>query len=353
MMRDSYGREIRDLRISVTDRCNFGCSYCKSAEPAGSEPLARPSAGQAGKPGTRNGEAVSLDDFYRLARIFAGLGITKVRVTGGEPLLRAGVEDFIARLSTIPGLDDRTLTTNGWLLADKAPALARAGLTRVNISMDSVNRERFARMAQVEAKARRALDGVDAYDRVVAGIEASQRAGFAPVKVNVVLVRGLNHDEVVDFAAFGRERGLVMRFIEFMPLDADRGWRREQVVTAAEVLEQINAVYPLEELGRDNPHSTARKYRYLDGAGEIGLVAPVSLPFCGACSRIRLTADGKIRTCLFSLLDHDVKPLLRDGASDADIADFIVRVTQTKEEGHHINGPDFVKPERTMLFIGG
>ncbi len=327
MLRDSYGREIRDLRISVTDRCNFLCFYCKSADPV--------------KYG-HGRDAVSLDDFFRLARIFAGLGITKVRVTGGEPLLRRGIEDFIARLGTIPGLDDRAITTNGWLLAEKAGALAAAGLTRVNISMDSVHREKFAH-----------ITGVDAYGRVVAGIEASQRAGFTPVKVNAVLVRGLNDDEILDFARFGRERGVTIRFIEFMPLDADRNWTRERVVTAAEVLERIGTLYPLEEIGRDNASSTARRYRYADGAGEIGIVAPVSLPFCGACSRIRLTADGKIRTCLFSLFDHDVTHLLRNGASDEEIRDFIVRLAQSKEERHHINDPDFVKPERTMLFIGG
>jgi GTP 3',8-cyclase len=327
MLRDSFGREIRDLRISVTDRCNFRCFYCKSADPV--------TYGH-------GHDAVPLDDFYRLARIFAGLGITKVRVTGGEPLLRAGITEFIRKLSTIAGLEDRAITTNGWLLAEKADGLAEAGLTRVNISMDSVHREKFARVTRL-----------DAYDRVVAGIEASQRSGFTPVKVNAVLVRGLNDDEIVDFATFGRERGVVVRFIEFMPLGADRNWTRDRVVTAAEVLETIDAVYPLEELGRDNPSSTARKYRYKDGAGEIGMVAPVSLPFCGACSRIRLTADGKMRTCLFSLFDHDIAHLLRNGASDEQIRDFIVRIAQSKEERHHINDPDFVKPERTMLFIGG
>jgi len=326
MLQDSYGRQIHDLRISVTDRCNFRCFYCKSADP-----MTYPKT-----------EPVSLDDFCRLARIFAGLGVTKVRITGGEPLLRHGVERFIARLAEIPGLEDRALTTNGWLLAEKARALAEAGLTRINVSMDSVHADKFARITRT-----------DAYDRVLHGIEAAQDAGLHPVKVNVVLVRGMNDDEVVDFARFAREHRVIVRFIEFMPLGADRNWTRELVVTAREVVEKISAVYPLVPLERDTPSSTARRYRFAEGEGEIGLVAPVSQPFCGMCSRIRLTADGKIRTCLFSLYDHDVKPMLRNGATDEDIAGFIQRLTWRKEERHHINDPDFVKPERTMVFIGG
>ena len=327
MLTDSYGRQIHDLRISVTDRCNFRCYYCKSADPIA----------------YHGSDAVSLDDFARLARVFAGLGISKVRVTGGEPLLRHGIERFVEHLSATPGIEDRAVTTNGWMLADKARALAAAGLNRVNISMDSVDREKFRR-----------ITATDGYARVLAGIEAAQAAGLHPVKVNVVLVRGFNDDEIVGFARFARERDVILRFIEFMPLDADRHWTREMVVPAAEVVEKIGAVYPLVSIGRDAPYSTARRYRFADGGpGEIGVVAPVTLPFCGMCSRVRVTSDGKIRTCLFSLLDHDVKPLLSNGAADGDIADFIRRVTLLKEERHHINDPDFVKPQRTMVFIGG
>ncbi len=326
MLLDSYGRDIHDLRISVTDRCNFRCFYCKSADPVTHA----------------THEPVSFTDFVRLARVFAGLGIRKVRVTGGEPLLRHGIESFIESLSQIPGLDDRAITTNGWMLAEKAPALQRAGLTRVNISMDSVDREKFRKITRTDGLA-----------HVIAGIEAAQKTGFHPVKVNVVLVRGLNDDEIVDFANFARERQVILRFIEFMPLDADRHWTRDLVVTAAEVVETIGQVYPLEPLLPDNPSSTALKYRFADGKGEIGLVAPVSRPFCGMCSRVRLTADGKLRTCLFSLFDHDVKPLLRREASDEELAGFIVRVAGSKEKGHRINEPDFVQPERTMVFIGG
>jgi GTP 3',8-cyclase len=327
MLNDSYGRQIQDLRISVTDRCNFRCVYCKSADPVH---YART-------------DGVSLDEYARLARIFVGLGIRKVRVTGGEPLLRTGIESFIEQLSSIEGLEDRAITTNGWLLADKAHALARAGLTRVNISMDSVHREKFQRITLT-----------DGYDRVISGIEAVQDAGLHPVKVNVVLVRGFNDDEIVDFATFARARDVVLRFIEYMPLDADRHWSADMVVPAAEVVEKIGAVYPLVPIGREVPSSTARRFRFADGApGEIGVVAPVTQSFCGHCSRIRLTSDAKIRTCLFSMLDHDLKPLLRSGASDQQIEDFIIRVTLLKEERHHINEPDFVQPERTMVFIGG
>jgi GTP 3',8-cyclase len=326
MLEDSHGRAIRDLRISITDRCNFRCFYCKSADPMV----------YAGK------DAVSLEEFYRLARVFAGLGIEKVRVTGGEPMLRSGLEGFIRKLAGIPGLRDRALTTNGWMLAQHAQGLAEAGLTRINVSMDSVSREKFQRITRT-----------DGFAKVVEGIDAAKAAGLHPVKVNVVLVRGLNDDEVVGFARFGREHGVTVRFIEFMPLDADRNWTRDLVVGGREVVEQIDAVYPLEPIGRDHPSSTARRFRFADGAGEIGTVSPVSQPFCGACSRIRLTSDGKIRTCLFSLLDHDVKPLLRDGSSDEELAGFIQRVALRKEAGHRINEADFVKPERSMVFIGG
>jgi cyclic pyranopterin phosphate synthase len=326
MLQDSYGRHINDLRISITDRCNFRCFYCKSADP-----MTYP-----------KGEPMSLDDFCRLGRIFAGLGIKKIRLTGGEPLLRAGIEKLVKRLASIQGIEDLAITSNGWLLADKAKALADAGLNRINISMDSVHREKFAKITRT-----------DGFDRVIEGIKASQESGLHPVKVNAVLVRGLNDDEVEDFARFAREHEVIIRFIEFMPLDADRNWTRDLVVTAREVFERINAVFPLEPLAASAPSETARKYRFADGRGEIGLVAPVSMPFCGFCSRIRLTADGKIRTCLFSTHDHDVKPLLRNGATDDDIAGYITELTSHKEQRHHINDPDFVPANRSMVFIGG
>jgi cyclic pyranopterin phosphate synthase len=288
-------------------------------------------------------DPMSLQEIERMARIFAGLGIQKIRLTGGEPLLRNGIERLVGQIAAIPGIRDVALTTNGWLLAEKAAALAAAGLNRVNISMDSVHREKFAQITRT-----------DAYDKVLHGIEAAQATGLAPVKVNAVLVRGLNDDEVVEFARFARERGVIMRFIEFMPLDADRHWTRDLVVTAREVYQQIHAAFPLVPAAQESPSETARRFRFADGApGEIGLVAPVSMPFCGFCSRIRLTADGKVRTCLFSMRDHDLKPLLRNGAGDAQIAERLRTLTRHKEERHHINDPDFVQPERTMVFIGG
>jgi GTP 3',8-cyclase len=324
---DGYGRRISDLRISITDRCNFRCFYCKSANPIHYSKQ----------------EQMSLEEIVRLARIFADLGIEKIRLTGGEPLLRSGVEKLVAQIAAIPGITDLALTTNGWLLHDKARALADAGLTRINVSMDSVHPEKFAEITRT----------ADAFDKVIAGIQAAQAAGLQPVKVNAVLVRGLNDDEVEEFATFAREHHVIVRFIEFMPLDADRHWTRDLVVTAEEVRRRIDAVYPLDNYTRDTPSETARKYRFADGKGEIGLVAPVSLPFCGHCSRIRMTADAKVRTCLFSTSDHDLRPLLNSGADDAEISGFIRDLTLHKEERHHINDPDFVPANRSMVFIGG
>jgi cyclic pyranopterin phosphate synthase len=325
-LQDGYGRRITDLRISITDRCNFRCFYCKSADPMTHSKF----------------EAMSLDEIVRLAGIFAGMGIEKIRLTGGEPLLRAGVEKLVERIAKIPGIRDLALTTNGWLLPEKAQALKDAGLTRINISMDSVHREKFAQITRT-----------DAFDKVIAGIQAAKDAKLQPVKVNAVLVRGLNDDEVEEFATFAREHQVIVRFIEFMPLDADRHWTHDLVVTAEEVRRRIHAVYPLANYTRDTPSETARKFRFADGKGEIGLVAPVSLPFCGFCSRIRLTSDAKVRTCLFSTSDHDLRPLLASGADDPAIAEFIRDLTLHKEERHHINDKDFVPANRSMVFIGG
>jgi GTP 3',8-cyclase len=322
---DKFDRQITDLRVSVTDRCNFRCVYCRSADPENH---------------MAHHELLEWNEFERLARILVGMGIRKVRVTGGEPLVRPGVENFIARLKAI-GVHDLSMTTNGYLLAERVDALVAAGLDRINISLDSLDREKFERVTRTKT-----------FDDVMAGIEAAQNSPLRPVKVNAVLVRGLNDDEVEAFAEFARRRDLIMRFIEFMPLDADRAWTRDIMVPAAEVYRRISARWPLEPIAHDRSE-TARKYRFLDGPGEIGLIAPVTQPFCGFCSRIRLTADGKLRTCLFSKDDHDLKFLLRGGASDEDIANEICSIVAQKESGHRINEPDFVPPSRTMVYIGG
>ena len=323
---DKFGRQIKDLRVSVTDRCNFRCVYCRSADPENYRD---------------HDEILSWDELRRLVRIFVPLGISKVRITGGEPLVRDGVESFISYLKTI-GVEDLSMTTNGRLLADRCEKLIAAGLDRINISLDSLDPIKFQKITRTRS-----------YDTVMRGIDAAQKSRLAPVKINAVLVRGFNEDEVEAFAAFARERGVIMRFIEFMPLDADRHWSRELMVSAKQVYERIHAQWPLEQIPHEKSE-TARKYRFVDGApGEIGLIAPVTQAFCGHCSRIRLTADGKLRTCLFSKEDHDLRALLRAEASDEEIVDWIRSVVTEKEEGHRINEPDFVPPSRTMVFIGG
>jgi cyclic pyranopterin phosphate synthase len=325
-LQDQFGRPITDLRISVTDRCNFRCFYCRSADPENYR---------------EHDKILSWKEFERLGRVFHALGIRKVRVTGGEPLVREGVESFVAQLSGI-GFADLSMTTNGHLLSERCEKLLEAGLKRINISLDSLNPDKFEKITRTKT-----------FASVMAGIAAAQKSRLAPAKVNAVLVRGFNDDEVESFAQFARERGVIMRFIEFMPLDADRHWSRDVVVPAAEVHARIHARWPLVQI----PHEvseTARKYRFADGApGEIGLIAPVTQPFCGHCSRIRLTADGKLRTCLFSKEDHDLRSLLRENASDEDLAIYIRSVVNEKEKGHRINEPDFVPPSRTMVFIGG
>ena len=324
-LQDKFGRQITDLRISITDRCNFRCVYCRSADPENH---------------MASSALLRWEEFDRLARILVGMGIRKIRVTGGEPLVRDGVEDFIARLHSL-GVHDLSLTTNAHLLADRCDRLVAAGLNRINISLDSLDQARFEKITRTKS-----------FHNVIAGIDAAQASALRPVKVNAVLVRGINDDEVEAFAEFAHDRDLTMRFIEYMPLDADRHWTRDLVVTAAEIHRRISVRWPLVQVAHERSE-TARKYKFADGRGEIGLIAPVSQPFCGFCSRIRLTADGKLRTCLFSKDDHDLKALLRGGASDDEIAEDIRAVVHEKEKGHRINEPDFVPPSRSMVFIGG
>jgi cyclic pyranopterin phosphate synthase len=322
---DKFGRQIYDLRVSVTDRCNFRCVYCRSANPENN---------------MAEHALLEWDEYERLVRILVGMGIRKVRVTGGEPLVRPGVEDFIGRLKKL-GVQDLSMTTNGHLLVDRLDALVAAGLDRINISLDSLNKEKFEQVTRTKT-----------FNQVMAGIEAAQASPLRPVKVNAVLVRGLNDDEVEAFAEFAREKDIVMRFIEYMPLDADRAWTRDLMVPAAEVYQRISARWPLIAVVHERSE-TARKYRFADGRGEIGLIAPVTQPFCGHCSRLRLTADGKLRTCLFSKDDHDLRGLLRNGSTDREIGDAIHAIVDQKEKGHRINEPDFAAPSRTMVFIGG
>ena len=327
-LRDKHGRFITDLRISITDRCNYKCVYCRT-----------------GNEGALYSD-LPFSDYLRLARIFVGLGIEKLRLTGGEPLLRNGLVDFVHELASLRTLSgdapDLALTTNGHLLPDLAAPLKAAGLRRVTVSMDAVDRDKFARITRV----------ANGYDNVLAGIRASRRAGLDPVKVNCVLLRGFNEDQIVEFARFSREEGVVVRFIEFMPLEEDRVWSPEVVVRMDEILEALNRFRPVKQLP-NGLSETARRYTFDDGVGEIGIIAPVSHPFCGHCSRIRLTSDGKIRTCLFSLLDHDLAGRMYAGATDDEMADYIHSVVDRKEARHHIGEPGFVKPSRSMVHIGG
>lgn len=326
-LRDSHGRVIRDLRLSVTDRCNFRCTYCM------------PEAGIQWKPRT---EILSLEELQVLAEIFVSLGVTKLRVTGGEALLRRNVVSLIRNLAKLPGVEDLALTTNGFFLKEFAADLAAAGLRRVTISLDSLDRKGFQNLTKV-----------DALDRVLESIGVAQTHGLTPLKVNCVIIKDFNDREIEDFAAFARDYGVSMRFIEYMPLDGPGEWSREMVYPGRDIHRRINALYPLERVAGE-ASETARKYRFADGApGEIGIIAPVTEPFCGACSRIRLTADGKIRTCLFSTVEYDVRDALRAGASRADLVAIIRDAVAKKEPGHRINQPDFVPPSRTMSCIGG
>jgi cyclic pyranopterin phosphate synthase len=328
LLADKFGRTISDLRISITDRCNYKCVYCRS-----------------GNEGALYGD-LPFADYLRMARILVGLGIEKVRITGGEPLLRSGVVDFVrelAQLRTIKGDPlDLALTTNGHLLAEMARPLKTAGLNRVTVSMDAVDPDRFARITRV-------LNG---YDNVLSGIRAARRAGLWPLKVNCVLMRGFNEDQIIPFGMFAREEGVIVRFIEFMPLEEGRSWSPNTVVTLDEIVTRMGEYRPLVEIPRGRSE-TARRYRFDDGVGEIGIIAPVSHPFCGHCSRIRITSDGKVRTCLFSVWDHDLHARMQQGDSDDELAEFIRGVVQNKEPRHHIGEPDFVPASRTMVHIGG
>lgn len=327
-LKDSFGRPIRDLRISITDRCNFRCFYCMPTEAMEWQPKS---------------EILSYEEIIALAEVFVGLGISKLRVTGGEPMLRRDIETLIERLAGIEGVEDLAMTTNAHFLRGRARGLKEAGLQRITISLDSLTPERFS-----------LLTGRNELDRVLDGIDAVLETGLRPVKINCVMMRGINDDQAIRFAEFAREKDVSVRFIEFMPLDNGKVWRRDMVVPGEETRGRIHQAFPLERVVSGNLSETARRWQFADGApGEVGFINPVTQPFCGHCSRIRLTADGMIRTCLFSTVEHSIKRLLRSGAGADDLIAFILATVEKKEDRHHINDPEFVQPLRTMSCIGG
>lgn len=337
-LRDRFGRAITDLRLSVTDRCNYKCIYCRT-----------------GNEGAQYTE-LAIDDYLRMSRILVSLGIEKIRLTGGEPLLRSGLVEMVRELSTLRTafLPDGTptdagepldlaLTTNGHLLESLASPLKEAGLGRVTVSMDAVEPETFAAITRVPRS----------FDRVLAGVRKAADVGLGPVKVNCVLLRGFNDHQIEAFAEFSRREGVIVRFIEFMPLEEDRSWKPETVVSMDELVTRLNAYRPLVELPQHTASETARRFTFDDGKGEIGIIAPVSRPFCGHCSRIRITSDGKLRTCLFSQSDHDLYGQMLRGGTDEDLSAYIRKIVLKKEERHHIGEPGFEKPSRNMVHIGG
>jgi len=326
-LRDSWGRAIKSLRVSVTDKCNFRCRYCMPAE--GLEWLERD-------------ELLSFEEIERLVRVLARMGVDEVRLTGGEPLVRRDLPTLVGMLAATPGVRDLSLTTNGVLLDRFAAPLVEAGLRRLNVSLDSLSHVRFAEITRR-----------DALDRVLAGLaEAERHPELRPIKVNCVAIKGFTEEEVPALAELARRKPYVVRFIEFMPLDADQAWRGDDVLTGGEIRALIEERWPLEELPA-KASSTARRFRFADGAGEIGFVNPVSEPFCSTCDRIRLTADGQLRTCLFSRREWDLKTPLRDGSSDERLEELIRFAVAHKELKHKINDPGFVRASRSMSQIGG
>jgi GTP 3',8-cyclase len=324
---DGHGRRISDLRVSVTDRCNFRCQYCMPAE---------------GLPWLERSAVLSFEEIERLVALFASMGVTDVRLTGGEPLVRRDFPTLVAMLARIEGVDDLSLTTNGYLLERDAAALVAAGIDRVNVSIDSLQCDRFFQITRRDSLAQ-VLRGLDALAR---------HPEVHPIKVNAVAIRGFTEQEAVPFAEFARSTAFQVRFIEFMPLDADHAWTRDSVLTGDELRAIIDAVHPLEELPRE-PSATARVFRFRDGRGEIGFINPVSEPFCADCNRIRLTAEGKLRTCLFSMHETDLRAPLREGASDSELAGLVRDAVWRKELKHHVGEPGFRQPARTMSAIGG
>jgi len=327
ILRDGHGRVIGDLRVSVTDRCNFRCQYCMPAE---------------GMPWLERAEILRFEEITRLVSIFASMGVGDVRLTGGEPLVRREFPKLVSMLREVPDLRELSVTTNGFLLGRDAEALVRAGVDRFNVSVDSLQRDRFYELTRR-----------DALEQVLAGLE--HLASFPeahPIKINAVAIRGFTEEEVLPFARLARETPYQVRFIEFMPLDADRAWTPGQVLTGEEIRAAIDAAYPLEAEPRQ-PNATARVYHFADGHGRIGFINPVSEPFCADCNRVRLTADGRLRTCLFSLNETDLRTPLRDGSTDFELETIIRDAVWRKELKHHVGEPGFIQPARSMSAIGG
>ncbi|MEX0700959.1 MAG: GTP 3',8-cyclase MoaA [Planctomycetales bacterium] len=325
---DTFGRTHDNLRISVTDRCNIRCFYCMPAEDVQFMDRA---------------ELLTFEEIERFVRVAVGLGVTKIRLTGGEPLVRRDLDVLVRMIADIEGIRDIGLTTNGILLADQAQPLYDAGLRRINVSLDALTPEKFKRITRREG-----------FEKVIAGIQAAQAAGFDPVKVNAVSVRGLTEEEIVPFGHFARETGVEVRFIEFMPLDADNAWQREKVLFAHEILETLaREIMPLVPCGHLYAGAPATEFVFEDGLGRIGMIASVSQPFCMSCNRFRLTADGKLRNCLFSLEETDIKSLIRGDAGDEAIAEAVRGSIAAKKEGHEINTARFIQPSRPMYSIGG
>jgi GTP 3',8-cyclase len=345
---DSHGRILRDMRVSVTDRCNFRCLYClpETEEAAnfyqtrfGHAPDAASRIVRQWQP---EAAILSFEEIARAAKVAAGLGIDKIRLTGGEPLLRPQIEKLVDMIARIPGITDLAMTTNGFLFPRKGAALRDAGLRRVSFSIDSLDTANFKR-----------ITGRDGLSAVLESIDLALELGLHPVKINAVMIRGINDHEIESLADFAVQKNLSLRFIEFMPLDSGRAWHKELVVPGREILHRLRKRFPLEPVAARTASETATRWSLPGGRAEIGIIAPVSEPFCGHCNRVRLTADGKIRTCLFSVVEHDLRSLLRNGASDDAIADFLKAVAWQKEARHHIGESDFVQPKRTMSCIGG
>lgn len=343
---DRLGREMGDLRISVTDRCNLRCLYCLPETEEAANFYRDKSQNVASEPIPYNwkpkSQILTFDEIERVTRVFASLGVTKLRLTGGEPLLRRDFASLLSQLSAIPGIEDIAMTTNGFRFRDYGRQLKEAGLSRISFSLDALDAELFE-----------TVTGRPGLQQTLDAIEFAKELDLHPIKVNAVIIRDLNESQILPLIEYAQAAGVILRFIEFMPLDSRRGWMRDLVVSKRELLDRINAGFPIEPILERRPSETATRWRLRDTGAEFGIIAPVTEPFCGACNRIRLTVDGQLRTCLFSLNEFDLKPLIREEASDERLIEGIRERVWWKEKGHNIGAPNYVQPERTMSGIGG